>query len=352
MARRRGSLMLGILMALAVLLAAGCGGKEGSTSQPEKKPAADVGAQLKGKTVSFIVPYAPGGGYDTYTRMVAPFLEKYTGTTIVVKNVPGGGSLVGTNQLYTSPPDGLTIGVLNGVGVITSQVLQQEGVNYDLKKFTWLGRFVSEPQTFVVKADSRFKTFEDMINSKQQFKISATGVGASEYVNALALKMAFNLPAEIVTGYDGSKEADLAVIRGEVDATSGSFSSKWAMIKAGDARALVQIGARRAKELPDVPLATELNVPTQEGKQTLEFLVSMLEVGRALAGPPGMSPEVTKFWRDAIGKALSDPELLKQAQEQERPIENVSGEEMERLVQKGLNAPEVFIKALKDAYGK
>jgi tripartite-type tricarboxylate transporter receptor subunit TctC len=104
----------------------------------------------KGKVIDFIVPYKTGGGYDVWARAMAPFLGKVTGATFVIKNMPGAGSLVGTNRLYVSDPNGLTIGILNGPGIVQAQLTEVSGVKFDLLKFTWLGRQTSEQRVVCV----------------------------------------------------------------------------------------------------------------------------------------------------------------------------------------------------------
>ena len=95
--------------------------------------AAQTGADFfKGKTITYIVATAPGGGYDLYGRLSAEYMQKYLpGSTFVVKNVPGAGHLIGANTIYASKADGLTIGTFN-TGLIYNQLIQREGVHFDL----------------------------------------------------------------------------------------------------------------------------------------------------------------------------------------------------------------------------
>src|SRR5918997_2843269 len=113
----------------------------------------------KGKTVTYIVATAPGGGYDTYGRLVAEYMQKYLpGSTFVVRNMPGAGHLIGANAIYASKPDGLTIGTFN-TGLIYNQLIGSEGVKFDMNKMSWPGRAGSEPRVVVCAPDAPIKTF-------------------------------------------------------------------------------------------------------------------------------------------------------------------------------------------------
>src|SRR5690242_6593533 len=143
-------LSLGAGIVAAVALAAG---------SAQAQSGADF---YKGKTVTYIVSTAPGGGYDTYGRLVPEYMQKYLpGSTFVVKNIPGAGHMIGANTIYASKADGLTIGTFN-TGLIYNQLIKAEGVKFDLTKMSWVGKAASEPRVFVVGAQSPIKTFADL----------------------------------------------------------------------------------------------------------------------------------------------------------------------------------------------
>src|ERR671915_589562 len=130
---------------------------------------AQTGADFyKGKTVTYIVSTAPGGGYDLYGRLIAEYMQKYLpGSTFVVKNVPGAGHLVGTNTIYAARPDGLTIGTFN-TGLIYNQLINAEGVKFDLSKMSWIGKVSSEPRVIVTATQSKIKNFPDLMKSTEE----------------------------------------------------------------------------------------------------------------------------------------------------------------------------------------
>src|SRR5215211_8238866 len=141
----------------------------------------------KGKTVNYIVATAPGGGYDLYGRLVAEYMQKYLpGSTFIVKNVPGAGHLVGTNTLYASKPDGLTIGTFN-TGLIYNQLIGLDGVKFDLTKMSWIGKATSEPRVIVIAEQSPIKTFGQLREQKQPVNFAVAGIGSAAYVETVML---------------------------------------------------------------------------------------------------------------------------------------------------------------------
>src|SRR5690242_3360943 len=199
---------------------------------------AQTGADFyKDKTVTYIVATAPGGGYDTYGRLICEFMQKYLpGSTFVVKNVPGAGHLVGTNTIYASKADGLTIGTFN-TGLIYNQLIKADGVKFDLTKMSWIGKAASEPRVFVMGAQSPVKTWKDLVSSKEPLNFATSGIGSSNYVEINSLTNILHLPVKVQTGYNGNDD-QLAMRRGETAGGMGSKSSFEQFVKNGYGRFL------------------------------------------------------------------------------------------------------------------
>ena len=140
-----------------------------AVDMPAPSAMAQTGADFyKGKTVTYIVATSPGGGYDLYGRLVAEFMQKYLpGSTFVVKNLPGAGHLVGTNTIYASKPDGLTIGTFN-TGLIYNQLIGLDGVKFDLNKMSWIGKAASDPRVFTVHPDLPIRSFKELQNYRRR----------------------------------------------------------------------------------------------------------------------------------------------------------------------------------------
>jgi tripartite-type tricarboxylate transporter receptor subunit TctC len=319
----------------------------------EAQSVKDAAAFYKGKNLTFIVPYTPGGGYDMYSRLIAPFLQKYTGARVIVRNMPGGGGLLGVNQTYNAPPNGLTIGIQNCVGSITNQLTKVKGVRYDLAKFSWLGRIAVNLRVLVMRKGSDITSVQKLMDAKRTVKIGATGLGGSTYVDAVITKKVLNLPVEVIHGYDSSSEVDLGMLRGEIEGQWGSYSSRLKMIKAGEQFVVLQSGAKgkRDPRLSDIPTFFEV-APSEKGKRILSTLAGMHETARPLAGPPGIPQERLEYLREAFDKAMHDPDFLEKAEKGRRPLNYLSGEEMLTLVKGVIEIPEedikqIFIQAIK-----
>lgn len=309
-----------------------------------EKPAASDLDFYKGKTVNFIVATEPGGGYDAYARLIAPILQKYLpGSTVIVKNVPGAGHIKGTNEIYSSKPDGLTFGTFNK-GLIVSQLAGLEGIQFDLAKMTWLGNAAQEPRAFVVSTKSPFKTIQDAMKGEQVILASA-GVGSASHSDGLLLAKILGLKVKMVPGYSG-QEGDLAMMRGEVHGQVGSWDSMRGMVERGEAVPLVIIGKARLKEQPNVPLLSELAPAAM--KEVVALMGSQAMLSRPIAGPPGMEPTRAQTLQDAFRKALADPDLLANAQKAKLPIDFMDGPETAAVVKDAMNQPEDVIKLLKE----
>jgi len=291
----------------------------------------------KGKVLDWIVPYSTGGGYDSWARLLSPFLGKYTGATVVIKNMPGAGSLVGTNQLYIADPNGLTIGILNGPGIMQAQLTGVKGVKFELMKFTWLGRLAAEQRVMGVGKTAPYKTIADLRKSTKPVRFGAPGLGSSTFMDAALLGEALGIKVDLITGYDVSSEVDLAVIRGDLDATIGSFSSKIDLVKNGDMIAVTHFGNVQEADLAKIPNAADLPDLNADDKALIELDVALGEVGRPVAAPPGLNPERAKFLEEAIKKSLDDPEFAAIAKKQQMGIIYLSADQLKKEVEKGVN---------------
>ena len=290
---------------------------------------------FKGKVLTYIVATKPGGGYDTYARLIGKHLEKHLGVTVVIKNVPGAGHIIGANQLYAAKPDGLTIGTFN-TGLIIAQIVNQPGIKFDLRKFTYVGKAASDARVIYVGAKAPHKNFQDALKAKQLI-LGSSGVGASDYNEALMLGEAFGLPVKVITGYVG-KEAELAILRGEIDGQVQSYSSIESYIKTGQGRVLLQIADKKHPELANVPLASDI-VPAK-GKKLVDLIVATSSsLQRLTVAPPGVPAGRLQALIAAYKATLSDPQLLAETDKAQLPIEPLYGEEVGQLINHALDQP-------------
>lgn len=301
----------------------------------------------KGKIVTYIVATKTGGGYDTYARLIARYLQKYLpGSKVIVKNVPGAGHIIGANETYFAEPDGLTIGTFN-TGLIYSQIVGQEGIKFDLTKFSWIGKANSETRVFVVGTKTPYKAFKEIVDSKDPIKMPSSGVGSQDYNETVILAAA--IPAKLlpVPGYAG-KEGEMAMLRGECPAIIGSYTGLLGLITAKECRVLLQFGSQHGiPGLESVPHINSLNVPLK-GKSLIKLVNSIDMIGRLTAAPPGMPAGRLQVLRDAYKKALTDPGLIKDAKKYQLDLDPAYGADVQKLVAEGINQPAENIKMLKE----
>lgn len=319
-----------------------------------KEAKTGAAAFFDGRNIRWIIPYSPGGGYDEYGRLIAPFLEKYTGARVDIYNIPGAGGMRGANELFGSPKDGLTIGIINGSAMITNELAGMRGADYKVAEFEFLGRIVADRRVLVVSADSGFETFEEIWRADENVKIGATGLGGSTYVDAVIANEAFKMNLDIIHGFDSSSVVRQAMLRGNIVGTWGSWGSAADNVGMGRDKVILQSGKERDAELQEVPTVFEMGEKTTNRERTMAILTaweSLHAVGRPLAVPPGTSPERVQYLSDALYKALHDPELLAVAQQSGRTIVYASAEEMRQIVTDATVMPDdirqLFVSAIK-----
>lgn len=349
-----------LLVGLLSVVFAGCGGSEpaaqnapsetggGSASPPAEAEASKENEQqfYDGKTVTMIVATQPGGGYDQYARLLAPVMEKYLpGSTIIVKNVPGAGHIIGANEIYNAEPDGLTFGTFNK-GLITSQIVGFEGIKFDLRKMNWLGSPATEPRLFVVSKTAPFKSIDDVIKGEETLIMAAAGVGSSAHSDSLVLAEILGLTnLKVINGYEG-QEGELAMLRGEVHAQIGSVDSMLPLIEAGDAHPILIIGNKPLEEFPGVPLVYDYSRP--EVEPLIDLMVSQALISRPFAATPGIPEERFAVLYEAFEKAWNDPELISEAERTGRPLEFLPGKEVSEIVKGAIEQPAHVVDLLKE----
>lgn len=309
----------------------------------------DAASALEGETVDFVVPYEPGGGYDVYARLIAPILADCTGATVVVQNEPGAGGLLATTQTFVAPAGQMRIQIINTVGAASAQIAGAEGAQFQLEEFNWLGRISSEPNVMVVASDSEITSFDDVLAADDPIRFVTTGPGSNEYVNSAILPEVYGFPSEIITGFAGSGEARTAVLSGDADAHILPLDSQIDAIEAGDVRPVLVIAKEPSETLSDTPTVTDFPPDDEEQQAIIDSLVALVETGRSVAAPPEMADDVVVALRDGLACALVNQDLVGQAEQQQRSISPLTGEEMAAVVQETLDSPEAFQRLVTEA---
>ncbi len=350
---------LSVTAGLLLLLAA-CGGEQaggqatgaGSGQQDKAAQAAECGSgdsSLKGKTVRLVVGTDPGGGYDAYARLIAPFLAKELGAEVVVENQPGAGGLKAVNSLLAGKKDGRHIMIMNAPGNVSSRIAGLQGANFEVDKLSYIGRVANEPEIITGSSKGKYKTWQDVIDSGDKLKIGTTGLGSAAYINGAFVKEVFELDAELITGYDSASEAELGLVSGDIQLLPGNLDSRLKQIEAGDSIGLLTLTDERVEALPDMPSIREFDL-TEEKEQLLDAHNTLGEIARPLIGPPGMDEEALADLRQAMQCAFEGEELQKASQEAGRPLRYLTGEETEKLAQQIASPPAAYKDFLVRAY--
>jgi tripartite-type tricarboxylate transporter receptor subunit TctC len=303
---------------------------------------------FSGKTVTYIVAVGPGGGYDTYGRLVARYMQKHLpGSRFIVRNVPGAGHIVGANTLYASKPDGLTIGTFN-TGLIYDQLMQREGVLFDLKKFGWIGKAAADSRALLIATNSGFKSFDALRQSKQPVKFAASGVGAADYVETRIIADALHINAQIIPGFTGNA-GEMSMLRQEVAAKISTLDAMEDFIKAKHGFWALSL-TEDASVLPGVPRAMSY-AKDERMRRLLTLVETLSEIGRLTAAPPNVPRNILDTERRAYDAAVKDPEFLAEAKKLQLPISPATGEVVEAKIMQALNQPPETVTLLKAAAG-
>jgi len=306
----------------------------------------------EGKTVRILVGFSPGGSYDLWARLMAYHMSKYVpgNPNFVVQNMTGGGSMIAANYIYNvAKPDGLTFGLVTPALYI-EQLIGRKEVQFDWPKYSYLGSPEQTSRIFYIRADSGYQTIEDIRKAAEPPKCGATGVGTASYYWPKLLADTFGFKLNLVSGYPGSADVNLAIEKGEMQCWGGTvqafFGSEpgrtWA--KTGFVRVLTQGGQKRHAQLRDVPTLREL-MNKHKIHETTRGLAKVLlapdDLGRPLFGPPGISTDRVNVLRTAFMKMMSDPDVLAEAQKKGLEPAPVSGDELEGLVKELVQPAEV-----------
>ncbi len=307
-------------------------------------PAQGQQPTFAGKTVTFIVGYPPGGGYDRIARMVAQYLPKYLpgNPVVIIQNMPGANSIIAANFVYNqAKPDGLTVGIFNR-NLVVGQLVKVEGMRFDMRNFQWIGSISSETTILAIRSDLPFRQATDLRRADPALIVGATGPGASTFDFPLLLKALAGFNIRIISGYPSSSEIMLAVERKEVDGRAGSYASIKPWIDRGVVRPIVR---SRASTPPIAKLPVDEDLVTDARAKAVMRLRSIPEeIGRPFVMPPGTPAVLVKAFIDAFKKVSEDREFVSEAERQGFEIDFVGGEDAMKVIQEVFNAPADVVK--------
>ena len=296
----------------------------------------------QGKTITIIVGYGPGGGYDRIARILAKHLSKYIpgNPSVLVQNMPGADSMIAANYLYNiAKPDGLTIGAF-ARGLVFAQLLKGQGVKFDLTKFAWIGSAAVESTVLVLHTDLPYKTIEDVAKAKSAIVLGSTGPADSGWQFALFLKLLGYNFKDVV--YPSGNDIKLAIERKEVDGRGMTYSSAKIYIATG---LVIPIVRGRAVEpgIENLPMDEDLAKGARE-KTLMAMRSAPDSVGRPYVAPPGTPAALMNVLREAFAKVAKDPGALEDARKNMLGLEYVPAQEVQKVLQHFLNQPPDIVK--------
>jgi tripartite-type tricarboxylate transporter receptor subunit TctC len=317
----------------------------------------------KGKTIRVIIGYSAGGTNDLWARTVARFWGKYIpgNPDMIVQNMPGAGTMVAANYLYgVGKPDGLTVGLISPA-LFFNQLGGKKEARFDWAKFAWIGSPEETSEMLSMRSDSPFKTLDDIRKATTPPRCGTTGAGTPGHYFPRLMEEVLGLKFDLVTGYPGASEIDLAIEKGEVQCRGGTTSAffgrepgrTWA--KTGFVRILVIGGSKRDPRAPNVPTIWEMmeKYKTPEsGKRLTTVLLSPGSFGRPIVGGPGIPADRIKVLRDGFSKAMRDPALLAEAEKRGWEPDPVSGEKLQALAREVVSQPPEVIARMNNVLGK
>ena len=248
------------------------------------------------KPITIVIPYSPGGGFDTIVRAFVPALKEVLGAEVIPENVSGAGGTTGAASVHRAEPDGYTIGIYNIPGFTVNQVLGVD-MGFDLGEVTWIANLATDRYAIGVKADSDINSLDDLCSLGREAKMSDTGTSSTASITTRISFALLDCPLIDVAGYEGSNEATIAVMRGEVDGTVKPISSLKRFVDSGDLKYLVTYTMNEAVE--GVASAGSLGHPD----------LAKFDLRRIIGGPPGIPPEIVERLSAAFIEAANLPSV-------------------------------------------
>jgi tripartite-type tricarboxylate transporter receptor subunit TctC len=322
---------------------------------PSSLSAAAADDFYRGKNIRIVVGFSAGGGFDTYSRAIARHIGKHIPgqPTVVVENMTGAGSLIAANHVFkVAKPDGLTIGHFIG-GLFLGQVLGQKGIEFDARKFEYIGAPISDHVVCAMTKASGITSIEKWMASKTPVKMGGIAPGTSTPDNATRiLKAALGLPVQLVSGYKGTADVRLAAESGEIAGGCwgwDSVSVTWRKaLDTGDAVVVLQANRRTHPDLPKVPQAIKF-AKTDQGRTLIEVGIHAdSDIVRTYTLPPETPKERVQLLRKAFDATLKDPEFLADAKKSKLNVDPVPVEEVEKEIAALFKLDAATVARLKD----
>ena len=317
-----------------------------------------VADHYRGKQISVIVGYDPGGGYDVYTRLLTRFMGAHIpgNPALIIQHMPGAGSLRAANYVANvAAKDGTVLGVFSAPAAL-EPLFGNPAAQFDPARLAWLGNMVRDTAACGTWKDSGIASLQDLMQSPKEIVFGATGPGSYGNQHALVLKEMLGLRLKVITGYKGVKDVGLALQRGEIQVAcamnlstvKASFSQN---VASGELKFLVQFGKADHAYFQG---ATNFHsvVKGEEQRAVADLFFQQVEIARPLIGPPGLPPALVAALRKAMWEALGDRALRDEAARAGLDIDPVSGEDTAAAIEALTRVPPPVIARAKAIMGR
>ena len=313
----------------------------------------NVAAVYAGKSIELVIGYPPAGSNDIYGRIVARHLGQYIPgrPSIIVRNMPGAGSLTAANHIYNrAPKDGTVLGVVSA-GIPLQARLGQPQARFEPGKFLWIGRIHSSSSVTMVWHTSKIMSLDDA--KRREVVLSATGAGSTGSLYPSVMNEVLKTRFKLIQGYKGTHEGMLAMERGEAEGHSTTWEAvksvnmRW--VKEKMIRIVVQHGLHRAPDLPEVPTSVEL-ASAPGDRAVMRAIMGAAEIGKAYFTTPDVPRERVTALRRAFDAMLKDPKFVAEVAKVHGEIEPMTGEQMQELIGELDSFPQAVIDRVKVLY--
>ena len=306
----------------------------------------------RGRTVTLVVGYSAGGGYDQYARLVARHLGRHIpgNPNVIVQNMPGAASMTSVRHLDANAPKDGTVITTFDPGLVTESFASPDVFKVRFSDYQWIGTLLRDIRICYASTASGIRTWAEMM-SRKEFLIGNTAKGSNAYVNGAILRKVFHAPVRQISGYPGSNEQRLAVERGELEGACASWSAlpqDWIVNR--KISVLARFGPQRPADMPaDAPYVNDL-ATTQEQRDVLDILNAPGLLGRPFILAREVPRERMQILTAALAQTLRDPALLAEANKQSLPIELFSADESEKIIRTIYSASPELVRRVKDVY--
>lgn len=324
-------------------------------------------AGLVDETIDWIVPFTAGGGFDVYSRLLEPSLENQIGAEIAVRNMAGAGGLIGSKAIRDAAPEGRTLGIVNGGGLLIARLIEGDSVPSPVSDYSILAGLARQDYVWVVSKSSGIARIEDLWAADRPSTLfGIQDVGGLSFVAAALGAHLLGVDIEYVAGYRGSRERVLALLRGEVDVTTTSFETVRGGIEAGDLVPLLQMSVRPISEHPalaGVPTlagpdglarirAAALGKLVEIAGQKATALAQVIDVGAIIVAPAGLDDGMARCLEAKVMAAASDPTFVAAVHDARRSLDVTGGAEVTSVLGEAMSTAEGFKPVLEQALSR